>query len=239
MSFKIGILNADFVRPELVGTYGDYPYMFTELLKSVDPSIETIAYDVMLDKYPADIDEVDAFLITGSKFSVYDDEEWIHRLGAFVVQLNERKKKLLAICFGHQLVAHFLGGKTAKSDRGWAVGVQHCAVTEDLAGNASSGESLYLLASHQDQVVKVADGAVTIASNEYCPHVMTRLGNHTLTLQWHAEFNKDYFKELLNLRRDILGEDNFQTALDSLSLPIDNQKFARWAIDFCKVDSRH
>lgn len=232
MSFKIGILNTDFVRPELVDTYGDYPYMFTELLKSADPAIETIAYDVMLDKYPADIDEVDAFLITGSKFSVYDDEEWIRRLGAFVVELDERKKKLLAICFGHQMVAHFLGGETAKSHRGWTVGVQRCAVTEDLAGHTFSGEYLNFLASHQDQVIKVADGAITIAHNEYCPHVMTRLGNHTLTLQWHPEFIKGYFQELLNLRRELLGEDIFQAALDSLSLPIDNQKFARWALDF-------
>jgi GMP synthase-like glutamine amidotransferase len=218
----------------LVGTYGDYPYMFTELLKSADPSIETISYDVMLGKYPVDIDEVDAFLITGSKFSVYDDEEWIHRLGAFVVKLNDRKKKLLAICFGHQMVAHFLGGETAKSEKGWTVGVQRCSVTEDLAGNASAGESLNLLASHQDQVTKVANGAVTIAGNEYCPHVMTRLGDHTLTLQWHAEFIKDYFQELLKLRREIIGEDSFQAALGSLSLPIDNQKFARWAIDFMR-----
>ncbi|MDG2493376.1 MAG: GMP synthase, partial [Luminiphilus sp.] len=37
---KIGILKTDTVRPEWVGTYGEYPDMFEALLRQVDPDLE-------------------------------------------------------------------------------------------------------------------------------------------------------------------------------------------------------
>lgn len=232
MPLRIGILNSDAVRPELEAIYGDYPFMFTELLKSADPTIDITVYDVMNGEYPADIHEVDAYLVTGSKFSVYDDEEWIRQLGAFIVKLNEHEKKLVAICFGHQLVAHFLGGKTEKSSKGWSVGAQQCTVSENLLNIISKNETICFLASHQDQVVKVANNARTIASSDLCPHVMTKIGNHTLTLQWHPEFIKGYVEQLLHIRKEILGETLYQQAISSLKKSLDNHRFAQLAIDF-------
>lgn len=74
---KIGVLKTDDVRKELVGEYGEYPEMFADLLRSQDPTLEFSTYEVQHGQYPAQIDEVDAYLITGSKTGVYDDKEWI------------------------------------------------------------------------------------------------------------------------------------------------------------------
>lgn len=93
MTYTIGILNADEVRPELEATYGDYPAMFTELLKSADSDINIVTYNVMKGEYPASIDEVDGYLLTGSKFSVYQNEEWIKKLGEFIFGLNANQVK--------------------------------------------------------------------------------------------------------------------------------------------------
>jgi GMP synthase-like glutamine amidotransferase len=119
---KIGILKTDAVRPEWVPEFGEYPDMFIALLGELDPTLEFSVYDVEQGEYPADIDEVDAYLITGSKSSVYEDKPWIARLIDFVRELHRRGKKLVGICFGHQLVAQALGGKTEKSAKGWGVG---------------------------------------------------------------------------------------------------------------------
>ena len=85
---KIGILNADAVRSEFVAEFGEYPDMFSQLLKAVGPEIEFVTYEVMSGEYPTDIDEVDAYLITGSKLSVYDDVAWINALKDFVRKLH-------------------------------------------------------------------------------------------------------------------------------------------------------
>jgi GMP synthase-like glutamine amidotransferase len=78
MTYTIGILNADEVRPELEAIYGDYPAMFTELLNTADSDIKLVTYNVLKGEYPASIDEVDGYLLTGSKSSVYETEEWIN-----------------------------------------------------------------------------------------------------------------------------------------------------------------
>ena len=81
---KLGILKTDAVRPEWVPAFGEYPDMFAALLGREDPEMEFAVFDVEEGEYPADIDEVDAYLITGSKSSVYEDKEWIARLMDFV-----------------------------------------------------------------------------------------------------------------------------------------------------------
>jgi len=45
-----------------------------------------------------------------------------------IAHLNDQAKRLVGICFGHQLVAQAFGGKTEKSEKGWGVGVHTCKV---------------------------------------------------------------------------------------------------------------
>ena len=151
---KLGILKTDAVRPEWASNFGEYPDMFTALLGRVDSSLEFVTYDVEEGEYPGDVDEVDAYLITGSKSSVYDDKPWIATLMDLVRTLDARKKKVVGICFGHQIVAHALGGKTAKSSKGWGVG-RHTHRFDAIPAWHDGGESDFdILVSHQDQIVR-------------------------------------------------------------------------------------
>ncbi len=74
--------------------------MFIGLLGQVDPDLDFRVYDVEQGEYPDDIDEVDAYLITGSKSSVYDDKPWIAALMEFVRELDRRRKKLVGFFVG-------------------------------------------------------------------------------------------------------------------------------------------
>ena len=109
---NLGILYTDAVKPEFAQKYGEYPDTFTEILIVIGPQLKLVTYEVLEGDYSADINEVDGYLITGSKLSVYDDVPWIKDLKDFVRELNETKKKVIGIYFGHQLVAEALGGKT-------------------------------------------------------------------------------------------------------------------------------
>ncbi|ARN74624.1 glutamine amidotransferase-related protein [Oceanicoccus sagamiensis] len=231
---KLGILKTDDVRPEWVDEFGEYPDMFATLLRGVDPSLEISTYEVQQGQYPADIDEVDAYLMTGSKSSVYDDKEWIHHLAEFVRSLDKANKKLVGICFGHQMIAHALGGKTEKSDKGWGV-ARHTAKLTDKAGDyAQSGTPFSILVSHQDQVTEPAKGAEVLAASDFCPVAMCQLGDHMLSFQGHPEFMPAYSQQLLDLRRDIYGEDVYQQGVQSLSQPLDQAMVAGWIIDFLR-----
>ena len=229
---RIGILNADAVKAEFVSDFGEYPDMFSRLLMAVDPCTEFVTYEVMSGEYPADINEVDAYLITGSKLSVYDDVAWINILKEFVRKLHGAKKKLVGICFGHQLVAEALGGKTRQASQGWCVGVHKAKLTVDAAAYGPADAEFQLLSNHKDQVEKMAIGAELLASTDACPIAMTQLGGHILTFQGHAEFDKGYALGLLNMRREILGESVYQAAVDTLPQATDNSQVARWVLNF-------
>ena len=233
---KLGILKTDQVRPEWVPEFGEYPDMFMALLGRVDPTLEFIVYDVEQGEYPADIDEVDAYLITGSKSSVYDDKPWIATLMEFVRELDRRRKKLVGICFGHQLVAQALGGRTEKSPKGWGVGLHTHRFNTVPAWYDDAGADLDILVSHQDQVVTNAAGARVLASSEFCENAVCQIGEHILTFQGHPEFVPAYSREIMEFRREMIGEQVYREGMASLAVPPQGERVARWILNFLRAN---
>lgn len=230
---KIGILKTDTVRPEWVGTYGEYPDMFEALLRQVNPELEFCTWDVEAGELPDDLSAVDGYIITGSKSSAYDDKPWIRALEDFIRHAHLVKIKLVGICFGHQLVARALGGLVDKSVNGWGCGVQVYSVSDPQLLADGQGLDLQLLASHQDQVMLAPVGAQVIARNDHCDIAGFRIGEHILTFQGHPEFIPEYSREIMALRREMIGEARVAEGLASLDKhDHQGERVARWMLDF-------
>ena len=75
-------------------------------------------------EWPASIDDYDAYLITGSPCSVNEGHLWIEKLQQFVRDCLVSQKKLVGICFGHQLIASALGGTVKRRRDGWLLGAE-------------------------------------------------------------------------------------------------------------------
>ncbi|MDG1176779.1 MAG: gamma-glutamyl-gamma-aminobutyrate hydrolase family protein [SAR324 cluster bacterium] len=231
---KIGILQCDATNENFRDEHGDYPEMFISLFQSIDPELQFAVFDVRLEQYPQTPQECDAYLITGSRFSVYDDEAWIRKLEKFVVELHSEKHPLLGICFGHQMIARALGGKTEKATQGWGVGVQSYRRTKIKSWLKPDLENFSLLAVHQDQVTQLPLGAELIAESEFCPNAAFRIDDHILTFQAHPEFEKAYSKVLLVLREQNLGPEIFAAGVKSLDQSIQPQVITNWMINFLR-----
>ena len=231
---KLGILKTDTVRPEWAVNFGQYQDMFVTLLSRADPTMEFVTYDAENGQYPQDIDEVDAYLITGSKSSVYDDKPWIGPLIEFVQKIAAHNKKIIGICFGHQLVAQALGGKTEKSDKGWGAGLHTHTFTEIPPWHDGEGADLNILVSHQDQVVENATGARVLASSDFCENAVCQIGDQILTFQGHPEFTPEYSREIMEFRRELFGEEVYHSAVASLSGEQQGDRVARWVVSFLK-----
>lgn len=231
---KLGILKADAVRPEFSPQFGEYPDMFVALLGRVDPDLEFVVYEVQQGQYPVDIDEVDAYLITGSKSGVYDGHPWIDTLMSFVRELHSRRKKLIGICFGHQLVAQALGGKVEKSAKGWGVGLHTHRFNTVPAWHGEDDLDLDILVSHQDQVLEAAPGTQVLASSEFCEYAVCQVGDHILTFQGHPEFVPGYSQATMDFRRELLGKDVYEKGIASISGEHEGERVARWIINFLR-----
>jgi len=231
---KIGILQTDSVLDKFKASFGDYPQMFELLFKRARPGLHCVTYNVANNHYPTVIDECDAYVITGSKASVYEELEWIRVLEDYIRQLHQAEKKLLAVCFGHQLVAQTFGGKTEKSNKGWGVGVHSIAVLKHKPWMLPPLKHYNIIASHQDQVTQLPEGAELLAGTDFCPHAMFQYGS-ILTIQGHPEFRKDYANAAMQNRRERIEAHHYEAAMNSWNTALDEDILARWLLQFIET----
>ncbi len=235
---KVGILEADIVDAKVRGKYGSYADMFCRLLLTIDASLTFEAFKVYEGEYPQDIHQCSAYIITGSKFSAYDNEGWIKKLSNFIVELNKHKIKLIGICFGHQIIARALGGRIEKSQKGWGVGNNLTQIKNKNPGmNAlidKACHSFYLIYTHQDQVIGLPVNAIKVAGNDFCENAGFQIADHILTFQGHPEFSPEYLVYLMDKRRDLIGDEKYSKAMESLKKNTDSLKIAQWMIGFLK-----
>ncbi len=226
------ILQCDSVVPELRTQFGDYDDMIKHMFDSADTGIDFQVFDVQRGEYPENIHYFDFFITTGSKAGAYDGDDWITQLIRFVQHLDEQRKKLIGICFGHQVIAMARGGQVENSSKGWGVGVASNRIIAHPGWTKAGKDELNIIVSHQDQVTRLPTGTRLIVSSDFCPYFVVQWGDHFLSIQGHPEWQRDYSKASMTLRRDILGKDRLESGLASLDIEPDNALFTQWILDF-------
>lgn len=232
---RLALLQCDHVADAFLPiTGGDYDQVFKRFFADHDSKVTLDVFDVTLEHYPDDPYTYDAFVTTGSKFSVYDDEPWVKTLKAYVVDLYQRKQKLIGICFGHQMIAEALGGKVAKAVGGWGIGVHRFAVTEQLAWMQPQLSHIQVLMSCQDQVQVLPKDSKVLASSDFCPVAMYQVAGHFLGIQGHPEFSAAYAEALMQARVSRIGEATVAKARSSLSIPLHQKELTQWILNFIR-----
>jgi len=225
---KVGLLICDHVSDEYRGEHGEYLEMFRRLL----PSLDFEPYYVIDNHFPHSVDAHTAYLCNGSMYSVYDDEPWILRLKDLVREIHDHDKKLVGICFGHQMISEALGGIVKKAPGGWCVGVHKFQISSTEEWMEPSKENVNVLMICQDQVEQMPDGSRLIATSNDCSISMYVVNDRILGIQGHPEFSIEYEKALITKRIEIIGTDKALRAIDSLKLTLDNQVMDVWIVNF-------
>lgn len=231
---KIGLLLCDVVDPEESERTGGYPKMFCDLLRLADPEASVAEYDVTNGIYPADIDECDSYIVTGSRHGVYDGLPWLDILAEYVRKLYKQRKPTVGICFGHQMIAQALGGSAGKSDKGWGLGIHEAKVsnTLDWTEGANEGRTVSFLVCHQDQVHKLPPRASRFLASDFCPNAGFTVDECVFCLQGHPEFDRDYMRYLIGTRGKDLAPEEVERLLASLDLQTDAPLASCWIRDF-------
>ncbi|AXC48388.1 type 1 glutamine amidotransferase [Paracoccus suum] len=203
---RIGILKAgqspDMTRAE----FGDYDNMFEVMLAGRGFTFDSYHVEAM--EFPASVHAAEAWLITGSRHGVYEDHAFIPPLEDFIRRAYEAAVPMVGICFGHQIIAHALGGKVEKFAGGWAVGAQDYQF---------EGQPVTLNAWHQDQVTTRPPGAEIAASNAFCENAALVYGDRAFTVQAHPEFGEGFIEALMTHRAPgVVPEPLLDTARDRL-----------------------
>ena len=218
---KTGLLLADDIDVDARDQYGTYSLMFKQGLDPSGNQINLTSFRVFEGEPLPEIDAFDAYVISGSRYGVYEGYPWIDRLMDFVRRCWQFDKKVVGICFGHQLIAHALGGKTEKADVGWGFGIHSARLTANKSWmterDTLNGDVMNLIVIHQDQIIELPPGFQTIAENDFCPNSMIVADGKMLGIQGHPEFSKEFCRFRANFRRKLIGEEIFNETLSSLA----------------------
>ncbi len=227
----VGLLLCDHVDPDLVDAHSTYTDMFRQLL----PGLTFNVYPVCDGIFPPDPGACDAYMVNGSRHSVYDPEDWITDLMDFVRMVHLKRIPYIGICFGHQLLAEALGGEVKKAETGWCVGVHRFEITRIMDWMRPSAASIQLLMMCQDQVHMLPPKATILGSTKECPIGMFLVDDHMLGIQAHPEFSIEYETTLLKKRSLRIGEEKTNVALQSLGAQLDDHRISGWILNFLKA----
>jgi GMP synthase-like glutamine amidotransferase len=231
---NICILDNDHLDADMVPLYGSYAEMFKHLLRragaGADWSFEV--FHTPRQDYPPTFDAFDAVVLTGSRADAFSDQPWVLRLRHEVQTLLTQHKKLVGVCFGHQLIALCLGAPVGRAPQGWGMGLMTYEWLATTPSDPQHRTTVALLASHQDQVFELPPGAHLMASSAFCPVAAFGVGNHVFCVQAHPEFDMAYSAHLIDKRRALLSEAAYVQCRQSLVSNHDGDQLARRMIAF-------
>jgi GMP synthase (glutamine-hydrolysing) len=153
-----------------------------------------------------------AALITGSPAMVTDGADWSERTAAWIRDAVAVSLPILGICYGHQLIAHALGGKVGYHPQGREVGTQAVELLEGAQGDPLIGDlpsRFYAHLIHQQSVLQLPPGAQVLARSSHDPHQIVRYNEHMLSTQYHPEFCTGVMTTYLNHYEPKLGAEGF------------------------------
>ncbi|MGB1092127.1 MAG: type 1 glutamine amidotransferase [Oceanobacter sp.] len=249
---KLGILATGITPDDLQAQYGSYADMFMRLFDSVQGNFDYQVFEARLNQLPESPLDCDAWIITGSKHSVYEDLGWIHNLKAFIREIVQTEQPLVGICFGHQLIAEALGGKVEKYSGGWRLGIHQYQTQGSLQDYLKSqlknqanqpGTHFQLNAVHQDQVVKLpSENGLTpevIAQSEFCQYAgLSYKNGQIVSLQAHPEFTLTFETDLLQNRagQGIPEQPALEAAkgTETEGASVDSPEIAKWLVGVLK-----
>lgn len=224
---KIGLLECDDVVGRFPEIKGGYREMFAALL----PGFSFRYYQAHRGQLPASAGECDGWISTGSKYSVYDGTPWIDELAAFIHSTKD-EKPFVGICFGHQMLAHAMGGRVEKAEQGWGAGVLPLKILRTESWMQPALPEVRIQHMHQDQVLKLPEQAVLLGSSPHCEVGMFRVGERMLGIEGHPEFTVEFGAALIRARRKLIGDRETDRALGSLNGTTDGSTVGRWIASF-------
>lgn len=160
MHIKIGILNC----------YADEPMSAPSASYFSDIVKNTTIINTCYNEKIGNINDYDGYIISGSRSCYKDKDSWITDLKELVKQIYDENIPCLAVCFGHQVVAHMFDGTAVRNLAGEEGFQDVPTVDGDTPVNLFSDlpNPVKVYQSHNDVVMKAPPGSIRVIYNEKC-----------------------------------------------------------------------
>lgn len=167
-------------------------------------------------------------IITGSWSMVTDKLDWSERTAQWARQLIKDDKPLLGVCYGHQIMAHAMGGVVDYNPNGkeqgtFAINLNQDGLKDDLLGQMPKEFMVHL--SHSQSVMQAPAGATVLAFNQHDANQIIRYGKNTISFQFHPEFTVDILRSCMaSLKPNAIGSFSNPNDMPATPLALDLMK---------------
>ncbi|WP_266170814.1 glutamine amidotransferase [Dyella subtropica] len=190
--------------------HGDFPHWFRLSAQLAPEEIRII--DVAAGEALPPPREVAGALITGSAAMVTERADWSERTAGWIRDAMDAELPIFGVCYGHQLMAHALGGRVDYLPGGREIGTLPIEVLahaqQDLLA-AALPSSFRAHTTHEQSVMEVPKGATVLASSARDPHHLLRYGKRAVSVQFHPEFNADVMRAYIHRKREDMHREGF------------------------------
>jgi GMP synthase (glutamine-hydrolysing) len=165
------------------------------------------AGETLPDQDSPDHDRFTGVVITGSSAMVTDRHAWSERSADWLRKAVEAEMPILGICYGHQLLAHALGGEVDYNPSGREMGTVSVDVHPQAGDDplfAPLPARFAVQVSHLQSVLRPPAGATVLARSDQDDCQAFRWRHHAWGLQFHPEFSVGHMRGYVHARRDAL-----------------------------------
>lgn len=202
----IAIFKLGGTLPKLAKEIGDFEDWFRQ---SLDDTLPVHLIDAQTETELPLHTTLAGVILTGSNSMVTDYLPWSERLKPWLALAVKQELPVLGICYGHQLLAHSLGGTVATRPEGVEIGTISVArnATSDTDPLFASMPNQFLAhAVHWQSVERLPPQGVRLASSKADPNQAFRIGEKAWGVQFHPEFSETAMRFYIDAYEDVLWE---------------------------------
>jgi GMP synthase (glutamine-hydrolysing) len=214
-ALRVLVLQTGTTLPQLAARRGDFAAWFVRTAALSRYDVEVVRVD--RDETLPSAQRFAAILVTGSASMVTERAAWSERSAAWLAAaVQDTAAPVLGICYGHQLLAHGLGGCVDWNPRGRQIGTKTLETTPQAVGDpvlGGAGTEVRAQTTHQQSVVAPPPGAQVLASSALDPHQALRFGERAWGFQFHPEFSAGVMAGYIRGRRERLVSEGLDPAV--------------------------
>lgn len=216
---KVAILKTGSTYPNVKEEFGDFEDWF---IRRLSPGLDITVFNTQAGELPEHPGEWDGVVVTGSPAMVSDREPWSENAAQWLARAVKQAIPVLGVCYGHQLLAHALGGDVGYHPKGRETGTQRVELltnAEDDPLFRGLPETFSAQLTHKQSVLRLPEDAVLLARNEFEPHQAFRIGTCAWGVQFHPEFSDAVMKAYLKVQAPDLESEGLdsQAMIDSVT----------------------
>ncbi|MDR2093729.1 MAG: glutamine amidotransferase [Azoarcus sp.] len=188
--------------------YGDYDHMFVRAggLEKLAARHLVRRVHVARGERPEKPRVYAGVLVTGSDAMVTDRLPWSEAAAGWLRDALDAGLPVFGVCYGHQLLAHALGGVVEDHPAGLELGTREISLSpragqEPLLGDMPRRCTANLF--HTQTVASLPKGAEVLAGSAHDPHQILRYAPMVWSTQFHPEFDGEIMAAFLEEERAV------------------------------------